>query len=629
MKYKELANDILNHVGGRENINSLVHCATRLRFKLNDNSKADAESLKANPGIIMVVESGGQFQVVIGNHVNDVYQAVCAVAGLDEETLASHSPPTKQKFNLLAKFIDTVSGIFTPFLGVMAASGILKGFLALSLVGDWLSEQSGTYRILFAASDALFYFLPIVLGYTAGKKFGGNPFLTMAIGGALVHPLMLSAFETASNGGETTYYLGIPVVFINYTSSVIPIICSAWFCCWLERQSNKVMPAAVKNFFTPLLCLVVTVPLTFLVIGPLATGFGELLATGFQIVYRFAPWLAGAVLGGLWQVCVIFGLHWGLIPLMMNNMAVLQHDAMMPILLPAVFGQVGAALGVFLKTRDMRLKTLAGSGAIAGVFGITEPAVYGVTLPNRRPFIFGCIGGVIGGAIVGYSQSQVYSFGLASIFTLAQVIPPSGLDVTVWGAIIGVAVSLLISCLLTLIAGLPSPSQPLDNTAATPCSTDDILAPLSGVAISLTEVPDPTFASELLGQGAAIIPSEGRVVAPFAGKVASLFQTKHAIGLLSDTGIELLIHVGIDTVKLGGTLFTAHVKEGDKFQPGELLIAFDRQGIIDAGYDLSTPIIVSNSDDYAGLQTRYTTSSVHAGDPFLQVKHKITGETDE
>jgi len=180
MKYKELANDILNHVGGRENINSLVHCATRLRFKLNDNSKADAESLKANPGIIMVVESGGQFQVVIGNHVNDVYQAVCAMAGLDEETLASHSPPTKQKFNLLAKFIDTVSGIFTPFLGVMAASGILKGFLALSLVGDWLSEQSGTYRILFAASDALFYFLPIVLGYTAGKKFGGNPFLTMA-----------------------------------------------------------------------------------------------------------------------------------------------------------------------------------------------------------------------------------------------------------------------------------------------------------------------------------------------------------------------------------------------------------------------------------------------------------------
>ncbi len=619
MKYDELAGDILRHVGGRENINSLVHCATRLRFKLNDSSKADAEGLKENPEIIMVVESGGQFQVVVGNHVHDVWLAVCQAAGLSDDAPAQKTK-SEDKNGVMAAFIDVVSGIFTPFLGVLAACGILKGFLALSAVGGWLEESSGTWRILFAASDALFYFLPIVLGYTAGKKFGGSPFLTMVIGGALVHPMMLEAFQASTNGATETFF-GIPVVFINYTSSVIPVICAAWFCCWLERQCNKVMPSAVKNFFTPLVCIAVTVPLTFLVIGPLATGLGELLAAGFQIVYKFAPWLAGGILGALWQVCVIFGVHWGLIPLMMNNMAVLGHDPMLVILLPAVFGQVGAALGVFLKTRDVRLKALAGSGSIAGIFGVTEPAVYGVTLPYRRPFIFGCIGGALGGAIVGFSLSQAYSFGLASIFTLAQIIPPSGLDASVWGAIIGVVISFILACLLTLIAGLPAAEAvPETKAAVVPVAgEEDILAPLSGVTIPLEDVPDPTFASGVMGGGAAIIPSEGRVIAPFHGEVASLFTTRHAIGLLSDSGIEVLIHVGIDTVKLNGEHFTAYVKEGDKIRPGDLLIAFDRDAILLEGYDLSTPIIISNSEDFAGIEQKHTTPYVQAGGPFLHI----------
>lgn len=457
MKYQALAQDILRHVGGRENILSLVHCATRLRFRLNDSRQADAESLKANPDVIMVVESGGQFQVVIGSHVQDVYAALCQAANLND---VKRFAPTQnqEKQTLAAAFIDVVSGIFTPFLGVMAAGGILKGALALCLVAGWLTESSGTWRILFAAADALFYFLPLVLGYTAGKKFGGNPFVTLVIGGALVHPTMLAAFQAATTG-ETATFFGVPIVFINYASSVIPIICSAWFCCWLERQCDKIMPSAVKSFFTPLICLAVTVPLTFLAIGPLATALSQLLADGFQFVYKAVPWLAGGLLGALWQVCVIFGVHWGLIPLMMNNMAVLGQDPMLVILLPAVFGQVGAALGVFLKTRDARLKALAGSSTLSGVFGITEPAVYGVTLPYRRPFIFGCIGGALGGAIVALSHSQAYSFGLASIFTLAQIIPASGIDSSVWGAIVGAALSLILACLLTVVAGLPQPQR--------------------------------------------------------------------------------------------------------------------------------------------------------------------------
>ncbi|MGC0848715.1 PTS beta-glucoside transporter subunit IIABC [Pantoea agglomerans] len=617
MEYHTLAQDILSHIGGRENIVSLVHCATRLRFKLKDNHKADAEGLKKNPGVIMVVESGGQFQVVIGNHVHDVWLAVRTEAGLTDEP-SSVKEEDAVAGNLLSRLIDIVSGIFTPFIGVLAASGILKGLLALAVVCGWLSVQSGTYKIWFAASDALFFFFPLVLGYTAGKKFGGNPFITMVIGGALTHPTMIAAFNASQQSvAITDAFLGIPVTWFNYSASVIPIILAAWISCWLEKQSSRRLPASMKNFFAPLICLSVTVPLTFLVIGPLATGLSQILANGYQWIYALAPWLAGAVLGALWQVCVIFGLHWGLVPLMINNLAVLGHDSMLPMLLPAVMGQVGAALGVFLRSRDARQKMLAGSSVTAGIFGITEPAVYGVNLPLRRPFIFGCVAGAIGGAIVGFSSTHVYSFGFANIFTIAQMIPPGGVDSTLWGGIAGTLVALILSCGMTLVAGMPRKSTPDPVSPVIP-GEDDILSPMTGTVLALDQIPDPTFASGLLGQGAAIIPSDNKVIAPFAGEVASLFQTRHAIGLLSHSGVELLIHVGIDTVRLGGKPFTAHVKVGDTFSAGDLLLEFDRQAILDAGYDLATPIIITNSDEYPEVMTVAGTA-VTAGTPLLSV----------
>lgn len=619
MEYQALAKDILGHVGGKENIVSLVHCATRLRFKLKENQSADAEGLKTNPGVIMVVESGGQFQVVIGNHVHDVWQAVRGEAGLSDD--APIADDTGDKGSLFGRLIDIVSGIFTPFIGILAASGILKGLLALAVVCGWLSTDSGTYKIWFAASDALFFFFPMVLGYTAGKKFGGNPFITMVIGGALIHPAMIQAFEASQQAGAVgDAFLGIPVTWFNYSSSVIPIILAAWVSCWLEKQSAKRLPSSMKNFFTPLICLAVTVPLTFLVIGPIATWLSQLLANGYQWIYVLAPWLAGAAMGALWQVCVIFGLHWGLVPLMINNLAVLGHDSMLPMLLPAVFGQVGAALGVFLRSRDARQKMLAGSSVTAGIFGITEPAVYGVNLPLRRPFIFGCVAGAIGGAIVGFSDTHVYSFGFANIFTVAQMIPPGGVDATLWGGIFGTLVALVLSCVMTLVAGMPARAAEATPVAVT-VGENDVLSPMTGTVLALDQVPDATFASGLLGNGAAIIPSDNKVIAPFAGEVASLFATKHAIGLLSDSGIEVLIHVGIDTVKLDGKPFTAHVKVGDKVQPGDLLLEFDRQAIIDAGYDLATPIIISNSDEYRDVVTVAATA-VQAGTPLLCVSHQ-------
>ena len=617
MAYQELAQDILTHVGGRENIAGLTHCATRLRFRLKSREAANAEALKANPGVIMVVESGGQFQVVIGNHVAQVYSAVQSLAGLAEDAPQSEASQG-EKTTLFNQIIDVVSSIFTPFLGVMAASGILKGMLALSVAAGWLTTDSGSWKIWFAASDALFYFFPLVLGYTAGKKFGGSPFVTMTIGGALTHPLMINAFE-AGQGGATETFLGIPVTFINYSASVIPIIFAAWVSCWLEKRCARLLPSAVRNFFTPLICLAVTVPLTFLLIGPAATWLSQLLAHGYQAIYALAPWLAGGVMGALWQVCVIFGLHWGLVPLMLNNLSVLGHDTLLPMILPAIMGQVGACVGVLLRTRDARMKTLAGSAATAGVFGITEPAVYGVTLPNRRPFIFGCVAGAIGGALIGWMHTSVYSFGFASVFTLAQTIPPGGIDATVWGAVAGTLIAPVIACLLTWFAGMPAaePAAP----APVEARENDVLSPLSGTVIALDQTPDPTFAGGLLGQGAAIIPLAGEVRAPFAGEVASLFATRHAIGLQSDSGIELLIHVGIDTVKLDGRHFTAHVKAGDKITPGDLLLTFDRQAILDAGFDLVTPVIVSNSEDYTAVQNVARGHAVQSGRPLLTLSH--------
>lgn len=629
MDNSELAISILHYAGGRENIVSLVHCATRLRFKLKVPSSADAEGLKKCPGIITVVESGGQFQVVIGNHVGDVFQAVCAQAGINEGTVAVPASSKVVKEPLFTRFIDIVSSIFTPFLGVMAASGILKGFLSLSLVLGWLSSEGATYQIWFAASDALFYFLPLVLGYTAGKKFGGSPFLTMVIGGALTHPLMIAAFEAAGQqGGEPRLFLSIPVTFINYSASVIPVIFAAWVSCWLERQCNKVMPSAVKNFFTPLVCLVITVPLTFLIIGPAATWLSQQLANGYQSIYTLAPWLAGGVIGAIWQVCVIFGLHWGLVPLMINNIAVLGYDTLLPMLLPAVMGQVGACLGIFLRTRDTQRKTLAGSALTAGIFGITEPAVYGVTLPLRRPFIFGCISGAVGGIVIGLSGTHAWSFGLVSVFTVAQTIPPAGIDVSVWGGIVGTLLALMLACIMTYIAGetasVAGNASPSATSTGNPAlsvqqSEERIFAPLTGHVLPLDKVDDATFASGLLGNGAAIVPQDNQVVAPFHGKVASLFSTRHAIGLLSDSGTEVLIHVGIDTVKLDGEHFTAHVQPGNRVKRGDVLLTFNREAILAAGFSLTTPVIITNSDEYSAVTPDYTCDDVQAGNAFLTV----------
>lgn len=613
MQYQQLADEIIDGVGGKNNIHSVMHCATRLRFKLKDSRKANTAALKQNPGVIMVVESGGQYQVVIGNNVGEVYRLLGTENGPSDGENAS-------KENLFARFIDLVSGIFTPFIGVMIASGIIKGLLALMLVLGVMHQESGSYKVLFVASDGLFFFLPILLGFSAGKKFGGNPFISMAIAAALVHPQIMAVVESQKLGQSLNFF-GIPLEILNYSYSVIPIIFAAWVASLIERVVHPRSPSAVRNFTTPLICLLLAVPLTFLIIGPAATWLSRWLAEGYVWIYSLSPTVAGAFMGAIWQICVIFGLHWGLVPVMLNNLATFGQDTLVPLLLPAVMGQAGATLGVMLKTRDIKLKAIAGSAFTASIFGITEPAVYGVTLPHRRPFIFGCIGGALGAAILGYFHTTIYSFGFASIFTFLQIVPPTGIDASVWAAFVGSAVALIFAAVTTYGFGLSAvpvevPVEPPVEKASS--RRQAVVSPISGETLPLEQVQDATFASGLLGKGVAIVPQQGRVLSPVNGIVSSMFRTGHAVGLTSDEGAEVLIHVGLDTVKLDGQFFFPRVSNDQPVRVGDLLLEFDLEAIKAAGYDLTTPVLVSNSDDYIDVLI-LSDGAISAGAPLLTI----------
>jgi len=637
MKYSQLATEILELVGGPDNVVSVVHCTTRLRFKLRDRSKANAKALKAHPDIIMVMESGGQFQLVIGPHVNAVYQELVRMGGFNDLPGGNHHKGE----NPLSRFIDIVSGIFTPLLGVLAAAGILKGFLTLAVATGWLVNTGGTYKLLFATGDALFYFFPIMLGYTAGKQFGGNPFITMCIGGALVHPQIMEAFRASQfEGDEPLHFFGVPIAWFNYSYSVIPILFAAWVSCRLEKRFDALFHSVVRIFFTPFICLVVTVPLTFLLLGPAATWLSQMLAESYKVAYEFSPLVAGLIMGAGWQVFVIFGLHWGFVPIILNHFAVYGSDTLAPLLLPAVMGQVGATLGIFLRSRDPKLKAIAGPAIGSGIFGITEPAIYGITLRLKRPFVFGCIGGALGAAVLGYFHTTAYVMGFPNIFLFTQVIPPTGLDASMAAAVIGTAIAFALAAIASFLFGLPSPA-PSPNEAKTkeeasqlrplsaasnaagaprPATDDDeiLLSPLTGQIVPLAEVGDPMFASGVMGSGLAIIPTSNQLVAPVSGIVKSVFNAHHAIGLQSDKGAEILIHVGIDTVKLEGRHFTAHVKAGDRLKAGDLLLEFDREAIANAGYQTITPVLVTNSEEYREV-VPLAESEVEPGTPMLML----------
>ncbi len=624
MKNKQLAESIIEYVGGQDNIISLVHCATRLRFALKDDNKANADILKKQKGVITVVQSGGQFQVVIGNNVADVYNNIMQLTNLNEKSNAEAQPNKKSGF--LSKLIDLVSGIFIPVLVVIVAGGILKGLISLLQILDIVRAQTPTYEFLYAIADAPLYYLPIILGFSAVKKFGGNPYVGMAIGGALVHPSIANMIPSGQFSLETEMF-SIPIQLIPYASSVFPIILAAWFYSLLERTFNRIMHDSFKKFIAPLLGILITVPLTFAVIGPAVTYVSNAIASCIIFMYELSPVIASMVLAALWQVMVIFGIHWGLVPFALNNLSVYQNDFMLPILFPAVFAQVGAVLAVRFRAKDPEFKALASSSVLSGIFGVTEPAIYGVNLPLKRPFVIGCLAATVGGGIVGYYHSVIYSFSFINIFSFLQLIPPTGIDEKFYAVVVGCILSFTLALIATYLFGMPktkptvqddavatnnpNPSNPVNLHPVT------IFSPLTGKIIPLNQVNDPTFASELMGKGIAIIPTEGKAYAPDDGEVVSLFRTKHAIGFQTDSGVEILIHIGIDTVKLDGQHFQAHVQAGNKVKKGDLLVSFDIEAIKQAGFEVTTPIIITNSDDYQKIQTIHQSETIEKGDVLL------------
>lgn len=618
MAYEKLSQDILRLVGGKENVNSVVHCVTRLRFKLKDESKAKTEEIKALDGVVTVMKSGGQYQVVIGNHVPDVYKVVVALGGFESR---SQVPEDNQaeKGNVFSNFIDIVSSIFTPVLALLAATGIIKGLNAAFVALKWLENTDGTYLLLNAIGDGFFTFLPIFLGYTAMKKFGGTPFLGMGIAAALVHPslvgikagesIMTLFSGTMFESAVQITFIGIPVILMSYTSSVIPIILASFFAAKLEKYFARVIPAVVKSFFVPLLTLIIIVPLTFLIIGPVATWIANGIGQGALWIYEAAPIVAGLILGGFWQVFVIFGVHWGLVPIYYNNLAVMGFDTLIAMTFAASFAQTGAVLGVWLKTRDKKLKSLSVPSFISGIFGVTEPAIYGITLPLKKPFIMSCIGGAIGGAILAGMDSKLFGAGPLGIFKLPLFIDPeNGITIGFWGSIVAIIVAFVVAFVLTYFFGsvnikekLPSSPKNERKEANKVFKGEELVSPIQGQVVELKEVSDQVFASGALGKGISIIPSEGKAVSPANGVVTTLFKTKHAIGITTENGAEVLIHIGIDTVQLDGRYYTAHVKQGDVVKAGDLLVEFDIEGIKKEGFEVVTPIIITNTNDYSDI----------------------------
>lgn len=616
MKYEQLAKEIIKNVGGRENINSVTHCITRLRFKLKYEEKANTEILKNMDGVVTVIQSAGQYQVVIGNHVADVYQALIS----NGEIVSEYSDGgTKEKVNPINKLIDIISGVFAPALGVLAATGMIKGFNALFIALRWITPESGTYNILQALGDSLFYFFPIFLGYTASKKFKLNHFVGMAIGAALVHPSLLglttgtplyTLFQgTAIESNVYITFLGIPVILMSYSSSVIPIIFATYVAAKIEKLFNKLIPEVVKTFLVPFFTLLVIVPLTFIVIGPISTWTGQLLGALILKIYDLSPIIAGAFMGGFWQVFVIFGLHWGFIPIAINNLSVFNYDTLLPLILGASFAQVGVVLAILIKTKNKKLKTLSISAFISGIFGVTEPAIYGITLPKKRPFILSCIAGAVGGSITGFTNTKEYMIGGLGIFAIpSHINPETGLDRGFYGALLSMLVSFLVGFALMIIFGFNDEKTSKQEIKGIDDIKENLLikqevivSPLRGEIKALSEVKDEAFSKGILGKGIAIEPKEGQVFSLADGVLTTFFKTGHAIGITTEGGAEVLIHVGMDTVQLEGKYFTPRAKQGDKIKKGDLLLEFDKNAIEEAGYSLITPVVVTNSDNYLDI----------------------------
>lgn len=606
MNYQELAKLIIDKVGGEGNVKSLNHCATRLRFNLKDDKKTDEQGLKNTSGIMGVVNKGGQYQVIIGSDVGNVYKEITKQTNISNEGEESKEEDKRSTF---AKVIDTITGIFTPILPAITAAGMLKAVLSVLVVFNVLTTESQSYQVINFMADAAFYFLPILLAASSAQKFKTNMYLAIMVGGILLHPAFVTMVNTVKESGGSIHLLGLPISAVSYSSSVIPIILSVWFMSYVEPIADKLSPKAIKFFSKPLITIFVVGTVSLVVLGPIGYLISDAISKGITTLESVSPWIVPLLVGTFSPLLVATGTHYGLVPIGINNRMTTGYDTMIyPGMLASNVSQGAAAIGVGIKSKDTKIKQLAYSAGLTGLFGITEPALYGVNLRFKTPLYAAMIGGAVGGLFMGIFRVRNFSGGSPGLLTLPSYIGDNTLSFFYY-ACIGAIISIIVTFIATLILY----KDPIVDEVTEPNKSETkgklhingatILSPMQGTLHNLKHVNDGMFSEEILGQGVAIEPSEGTVVSPINGIVSAVFDSKHAIGLTSEDGIELLIHIGIDTVQLNGEGYEYLIQKGQEVQIGDKLIQFDLMGIKSKGYKTITPIVITNSSEVGEILT--------------------------
>ena len=607
MTNKELATKIIANIGGEDNISVLTHCATRLRFNLKDNGKADIDKLKGLDGVLTAQMKSGQLQVVIGAKVNAVFDEVSSQVHITEGGAAVEEP---QK-NKIGAVIETISGIFAPTLPVLIGCGMFKAIVSLitnlqSLAGvTLLPADSGFMVVLNMIGDLIFYFFPFFLAVSAARKFKVSEYIALALAAAYMYPTIMNGAAAAAETGVTTMsFLGLPILLVNYKSTVIPIILSVWVLSLIYKKIDSLVPDFLKILLTSMIVLMVMVPVELIVLGPIGSYAGTYIAQFMDWFYNVGGFVAAALLGGTRSLLTMMGMHYALGPLQIQQIAETGVSTLLVSALTANFAQGGAAFGSFLAVKDKQMKSVAGSAALSAVLGITEPAMYGVNLKYKRPFVFGMVSSAIAAAFLSFFHAGAMAYAPPGLFTIITYTADSFVFI-----ILGALMSFGIAAVLSFLFGIPASMNTVGETDA-PAEAPkakkaegvevSVTAPIKGRVIPLAEIPDEGFNSGALGKGVGIEPAEGKVYAPFDGMVEMVPDTKHAIGLMSNEGVSLLIHVGLDTVELKGQYYTFHVKEGDTIHRGQLLMEFDLAEIAKK-YPTVTPVLVANTDDYASV----------------------------
>ena len=597
MNNKELAQKILELSGGEKNITYVTHCATRLRLVVKSEAEVNLKAIDSLEGVLKAQHSGGQLQVVIGAKVNKIYDEFTKLGSF---TNNNESDMPKVKKNPVNAFIETISGIFTPILPALVGCGMMKCLSSLMTSTGMVDPSTGFITVFNMIADCVFYFMPFFLAVSAARKFKTNEYLAIALAGCLLHPTILDAAgKIAETGIDKIDFLGLPILLVKYTSTVIPIILSVWLLSYVYRFVEKIVPDLLKVLLVPMITLLIMVPVQLIAIGPFGSYVGTWIAEGLNILFAKSGIVAGALLGFFRPILVMFGMHYSIMPMQIQQVAETGVTVLTASALAANLAQAGAAFGVFLKTRNKTMKAAAGSSSLTALFGITEPAIYGVTLRYKKPFFAGCLAAGLVSGFFGLVNANANAIALPGILSLSTY----NADRYIYN-IIGVVAAFVLGCVFTLIAGVDDfvmgEDKKVEAKEETVVSNEGIIvkSPVEGTVKDLAEVNDNVFAEGLMGKGIAIEPKVGKVVAPFDGIVEAIFKTNHAIGLKSKDGAEVLIHIGLDTVNLEGNHFKSHIEKGQAIKAGDLLVEFDIDAIKKEGYDVITPVIITNSDNF-------------------------------